>query len=388
MRNILFSILLLLCIVPMQAQRIVVGAEQIDAILNCTQDKHLAVVANQASLVGKRHLVDTLLSCGADVRLIMSPEHGFRGDAEAGAHVQSGKDAQTGLPILSLYGNNKKPSSTQLQGITLVIFDLQDVGCRFYTYISTLHYVMEACAENNIPLLLLDRPNPNASYVDGPVLDMKYQSFVGMHPVPIVYGMTIGEYAGMINGEHWLDKGVECDLTVIPLRNYTHDSCYHLPVAPSPNLQTDQAIALYPSLCLFEGTNISVGRGTDFPFEVIGSPYYKAQRKSQFQSYSFTPRSIPHVSDNPPFKGKKCHGIDLRKAPKPDKFDLAFLIEMYRGTNGENFFLKSNFFEKLAGNGDLRQQLKDGISEAEIRATWAPALSQFKEIRQKYLIYK
>ena len=337
-----------------------------------------AVVGNQTSVVAARdssakivgytHLVDTLLAQGAYVNIvkIFCPEHGFRGTAEAGAKVDNSTDPKTGLPIISLYGKNKKPTPEQLQDVDCVVFDLQDVGCRFYTYLSTLHYVMEACAENNIPLIVLDRPNPNGHYVDGPVLDTAhYRSFVGMHPVPVVYGMTIGEYAQMINGEHWLSGGEMCDLTVVPMQGYKRDSVgYELPVPPSPNLRNAHAIALYPSLCLFEGTNCGVGRGTDYPFEWV--------------TY-----------------GKDT--LDLRQEQALSAFSLKYLMEMYRRTQAikqsnnqaiNTFFLNNNFFEKLAGNGDLRKQIDQGMSEEEIRATWQPALDEFKKIREKYLIYK
>ena len=326
----------------------------------------MGVVANQTSMVGNTHLVDTLLALGADIRKIFCPEHGFRGTAEAGVKVDNSVDAKTGLPIISLYGKNKKPTAEQLEDVDYVLFDLQDVGCRFYTYLSTLHYVMEACAENNVPLIVLDRPNPNGHYVDGPVLDTAhYRSFVGMHPVPVVYGMTIGEYAKMINGEGWLKGGIKCDLTVVPMQGYRRDSVgYELPVPPSPNLRNAHAIALYPSLCLFEGTNCGVGRGTDYPFEWV-----------------------TYDTDT----------LDLKQEEAPAAFSLKYLMEMYRRTQAikqsnnqaiNTFFLKSNFFEKLAGNGDLRKQIEAGMSEEEIRATWQPGLQHFKEIRKKYLIYE
>lgn len=337
------------------AERIVTGAERMEQYVMLARMHNTAVVANQASMVGERHLVDTLKALGANVRVIFCPEHGFRGEAAAGAYVKDGVDEKTGIPIVSLYGNNKKPSQEVLRsyGIDYIIFDLQDVGCRFYTYISTLHYVMEAAAEGGIPVTVLDRPNPNGHYVDGPVLEMKYKSFVGMHPVPVVYGMTIGEYARMINGEGWLADSMACPLHVVALQYYTHDSVYRLPVNPSPNLRTPQAIALYPSLCLFEGTNISVGRGTPYPFEVIGNTYK----------------------------------MDLRRVEVKPCFDLTYLLEMYRHTPKGKFFQKSNFFEKLAGNGKLRQQIENGVSEAKIRASWEPELTQFKAIRDKYLLY-
>ena len=378
-----------------------VGAEQLMAIIytptegtvDFVQDLRnpntggVAVVANQSSLVGNTHLVDTLIACNVNVKKIFCPEHGFRGNAEAGARVNSSVDEKSGLPIVSLYGKNKKPTPEQMKDIDVVIFDLQDVGCRFYTYISTLHYVMEACAERGIPCIVLDRPNPNCHYVDGPVLDMKYQSFIGMHPVPIVYGLTIGEYATMINGERWLKDSLQCDLSVVPMLNYRRDSSYVLPVAPSPNLQTPQSILLYPSLCLFEGTNISVGRGTDTPFEIIGAPQYKttymeSQRGDEPGKHiAFTPRPIKGVSENPPFNGQTCSGLDL-------SIDLTYLLWMYTHTPRDTFFKKTNSFEKLAGTDKLRQQIKQGMSEEAIRASWEPELTKYKKKREKYLIYK
>lgn len=318
---------------------------------------NVAVVANQTSLVGNTHLVDTLLSQGVRVTKIFCPEHGFRGTAAAGAKVSDSKDPQTGLPIISLYGKNKKPTPQQMKDLDAVVFDLQDVGCRFYTYLSTLHYVMEACAERGIPLIVLDRPNPNGHYIDGPVLDTAhYRSFVGMHPVPIVYGMTIGEYACMINGEHWLAGGRECNLTVVPMQGYRRDSIgYELPVPPSPNLRNSHAIALYPSLCLFEGTNCGVGRGTPWPFEIV-----------------------TYKSDT----------LNLRRADCPaGAITLSYLLTMYHRVPKGKFFLKSNFFEKLAGTDQLRKQIERGLSEEEIHATWQPSLDRFKTIRNRYLIY-
>ncbi|MBP5545805.1 MAG: DUF1343 domain-containing protein [Bacteroidales bacterium] len=329
------------------------------------QTSVVAVRDSSANIIGYTHLVDTLLAQGMTIVKIFCPEHGFRGTAAAGAKVDNSTDPKTGLPIISLYGKNKKPTPEQLQDVDCVIFDLQDVGCRFYTYISTLHYVMEACAESNIPLFVLDRPNPNGHYVDGPVLDTATcRSFVGMHPVPVVYGMTIGEYAKMINGEHWIEDS--CKLSVFPMGFYLRDTVYPLPVPPSPNLRTAHAIALYPSLCLFEGTNCGVGRGTDYPFEWV--------------TY-----------------GKDT--LDLRHEVAPAAFSLKYLMEMYRRANTQTvkqsrnqsskpFFLKNNFFEKLAGNKELRKQIEAGMSEEAIRVTWQPALDEFKKIRKKYLIYK
>ena len=348
------------------------------------------MVGNQTSVVEGTHLVDTLLACGVGVVKIFCPEHGFRGIAAAGAHVDNSTDPKTGLPIISLYGKNKKPTAKQMEDVDVVLFDLQDVGCRFYTYISTLHYVMEACAENNKPLVVLDRPNPNGHYVDGPVLDTAhYRSFVGMHPVPVVYGMTIGEYAKMINGEGWLKGGIKCDLTVVPMQGYKRDSVgYELPVPPSPNLRNAHAIALYPSLCLFEGTHVSVGRGTDTPFEVLGLP-------NEYNLY-WDINTIFTVADSQKvsayhFKlqdGTQLYGINLEGVVVPAKFDLSYLRLMYWHSRKCNFFLDNGFFEKLAGNGELRHQIEMGKFEWEIRASWQPALDEFKKIRKKYLIYE
>lgn len=336
------------------SQRLRTGAERMEVYLPLLQGKRVAVVANQSSLVGGRHLVDTLLSCGVDVRMIFCPEHGFRGTAAAGEHVADGKDPATGLPLLSLYGKNKKPHVDKLLSVDMVLFDLQDVGCRFYTYLSTLHYVMQACGEARRPLLLLDRPNPNASYVDGPVMEPSCTSFVGLHVgVPIVYGMTIGEYGRMIEGEHWASDTARCDLRVVALENYTHDSSYQLPVPPSPNLRTPQAIALYPSLCLLEGTTISLGRGTDYPFEVVGNDYK----------------------------------LDLRHVEVQRCVDLSYILDIYSHTPRGTFFLKSNFFEKLAGTTALRRQIEQGLTEQQIRLSWQPGLEAFRHLRSQYLIY-
>ena len=315
----------------------------------------IAVVANQTSMVGQTHLVDTLLAVGVHITKIFCPEHGFRGTVEAGIKVQNGVDHRTHLPIISLYGNNKKPTPGQMKGLKCVLFDLQDVGCRFYTYLSTLHYVMEACAEAGIPMIVLDRPNPNGHYVDGPVLDTaSCSSFVGMHPVPVVYGMTIGEYAQMINGEGWLKDSLRCTLGVVPMQGYRRESTYALPVAPSPNLRNPHAIALYPSLCLFEGTQCGVGRGTDYPFEWV-----------------------TFGADT----------LDLRQAIPPDCFSLQYLQEMHRRVPRGKFFLKNNFFEKLAGTLSLRRQIESGVDEETIRESWQPGLDRFQTIRAKYLIY-
>lgn len=363
-----------------------VGAERLlDAGCDSLRDRTVAVVANHSSLAGGTHLVDTLRSRGVRVAKIFCPEHGFRGTAAAGAAVKSGTDPATGLPVVSLYGKNKKPTAAQLRDVEAVLFDLQDVGCRFYTYLSTLHYVMEACAENDKPLILLDRPNPNGHYVDGPILDTaRFRSFVGMHPVPVVYGMTIGEYALMINGEGWLKGGRKCRLTVVPMEGYRRDSVgYELPVPPSPNLRNAHAVALYPSLCLFEGTRLSVGRGTDHPFEVVGTPHCRNWKHDT----CFGPQRMPAIAFTPQ-GGRRCYGIDLRGAATPARLDLSWLIAMHGLTAEGLFFLDSRFFENLAGTADLRRQIQEGVPEETIRDSWRPGLELFLAIRSKYLIYQ
>ncbi len=355
------------------------GAAQTELYLPLLQGKRVGLVVNQTSTIGSTHLADTLLSHGIKIVSIFAPEHGFRGDADAGAHIKNGKDPKTGLPIISLYGSNVKPTPAQMKDLDIVVFDVQDVGTRFYTYSSTMHYAMEAAAENNKQILVLDRPNPNGHYVDGPVLEPALKSFVGLNPIPIVHGLTLGEMALMINGEKWLKDGQQATLTVIPVANYTHQTAYTLPVIPSPNLPNMQAIILYPSLCLFEGTNVSVGRGTPTPFQVIGSPFYTSK------SFSFTPQSMPGAT-NPPHKGQVCFGQNLTQPDALQPFTLAFLLDMYQhSSQKEKFF--NTFFEKLAGTAQLREQVIAGKSEAEIRASWEPALSTYKDMRKKYLLY-
>ncbi|WP_034256705.1 exo-beta-N-acetylmuramidase NamZ family protein [Adhaeribacter aquaticus] len=362
-----------------QPAAIKTGADQTPQYLPLLKNKRVAMVVNQTSLIGKKHLVDTLLSEGINIKFIFAPEHGFRGDADAGATISNGTDTKTGLPIISLYGKNKKPSADQLKDIDIVVFDIQDVGARFFTYISTMHYVMEACAENNKPLMVLDRPNPTGYYVDGPVLNLKHQSFVGMHPIPIVHGLTVGELAQMINGEKWLAGGKNCPVTIIPAKNYTHKSRYSLPVKPSPNLPNDVAIQIYPSICLFEGTNVSVGRGTETPFQVIGSPFYSKK------DFSFTPKSMPGAT-NPPHLNQVCYGQKFTAKNTPEKFTLAYLLDFYQNsTNKEKFF--NNYFTNLAGTTELKEQIIAGKSEAEIKATWQPALQAYKKMRKQYLLY-
>lgn len=359
-----------------------VGAQDMLNLTTQLQGKRVGIVGNQSSLVGNTHLVDTLIGSRVNVVRVFSPEHGFRGDADAGEVVSNGKDTKTGLTIISLYGKNKKPKKEQLEGIDVLIFDIQDVGVRFYTYISTLHYVMQACAENKIAVIVLDRPNPNGHYVDGPVLDMKYTSFVGMHPIPIVHGMTIAEYAKMINGEGWLGADLKCDLSVIPCEGYTHNTPYSLPVPPSPNLRSDLSIQLYPSLCLLEATTVTVGRGTEFPFEVYGHPDFPVT------DFSFTPKS-GYGSKDPKQEGKKCNGYHLtdEKYQRMYHLDFSFLVNANKQLNGKLFIDRDSFFNLLAGNSELIEQLKQGKSEAEIRTSWEPELSEFKEIRKKYLLY-
>jgi uncharacterized protein YbbC (DUF1343 family) len=361
------------------------GAWQIDRYRELIAGKPVAVVANQTSMVGTAHLVDTLKSSGFDLRAIFAPEHGFRDLADAGDHIEDGKDASTGIPIISLYGGHFKPLPEDLEGISVVLFDIQDVGVRFYTYISTLHYVMEACAENNVECIVLDRPNPNGFYVDGNILDTAHRSFVGMHPVPIVHGMTIGEYARMINGEGWLKDGVRCRLTVIPCRNYTHQTYYELPVRPSPNLPNQNSVYLYPSTCFFEGTTLSLGRGTSFPFQVYGSP------KLPDSGFSFTPESVSGAR-NPPLLGQLCHGTDLRNAladgivPSPE-INLGWVIDAWnKYPDKDDFF--TPYFDVLAGGPVIREQIVSGMSAVEIRETWISGLESFKLIREKYLLYK
>ncbi len=367
--------------------QIVTGDEQTEAYFPLLKGKTVAVVANQSALIGKTNLVDTLLSSGIKVVRIFSPEHGFRGNKSAGAHINNGVDTETGLPIVSLYGKHRKPTMDDLKGIDVVLFDLQDVGTRFYTYISTMTLVMEACAEQKVPLVVLDRPNPNGFYVDGPVLKPQFRSFVGMHPVPVVYGMTIGEYARMVNGEHWLKNGVTCHLTVIPLKKYTRNMMVKLPVKPSPNLPNWQAVYLYPSLCLLEGTVVSVGRGTDKPFQVYGYPGMKGE-------YAFTPRSIPGASLHPKWQGKTCRGKDLTAFAEnyrhnPPRIELQWLLDAYHQLSAMHvhpFFRKS--FDLLAGTDSLRLQIEKGFTEKQIRQSWQKDLKAFKKIRAKYLLYK
>ncbi|MDR2121502.1 MAG: DUF1343 domain-containing protein [Flavobacteriaceae bacterium] len=373
-------------------EEIITGADQHDQYLPLLAGRKVGIVTNQTGITFIKtihngslrtdtlSIVDFLLSKEIQITKIFSPEHGFRGNADAGEQIKDGKDPKTGIKIISLYGNNKKPSREQVKGIDILLFDIQDVGVRFYTYISTLHYVMEAAAENKIPVIVLDRPNPNGHYVDGPVLEEGFQSFIGMHKVPVVYGMTLGEYARMINGERWLKSGLQCELTVIPLKNYTHSGKYSLPVFPSPNLKTDHAINLYPSVCFFEGTNVSEGRGTNSPFEIYGSPYITTY------DFEFIPHPN-HGSKNPKYAGQTCYGKDLRNEPYLSEIKLEWLLAAYANNSKAPFFLENLFFDKLAGTDKLRKQIIAGRSEKEIKYSWKSDLEEFKKIRIKYLLY-
>ncbi|HAL82441.1 MAG TPA: DUF1343 domain-containing protein [Mucilaginibacter sp.] len=369
--------------------KITTGADQTNLYIDYLKGKNIGMVINQTSVIGKNLTlsVDTFLKLGISVKKIFGPEHGFRGDASNGAEVNSSTDPSTGLPVISLYGNKHyKPTPEDLKGIDLMIFDIQDVGARFYTYLSTLHYVMEACAENNIELMLLDRPNPNGFYVDGPVLDTAYRSFVGLNLIPIAHGLTIAEYAQMINGEGWLKNHVQCKLKIITVANYTHNDNYKLPVNPSPNLNTEKSILLYPSVCLFEGTTLSLGRGTMFPFLQIGHPALEGK-----YTYSFKPVSIPGMSEDPPQMDKKCYGIDLKNYDTniiraDGRINLTWLITLYKAFPDKAHFFNS-YFTKLAGTDKLKEQIEAGESEEEIRASWEPALSNYKNMRVKYLLY-
>jgi uncharacterized protein YbbC (DUF1343 family) len=368
-------------------ENVITGAEQFSAYQRFLTNKKVGVVANQTSVIFENetntiHLVDFLLQNKISVKKVFAPEHGFRGTADAGEVVKDGIDTKTRIPIISLYGKNKKPSSKQLEGIDIMVFDIQDVGARFYTYISTLHYVMEACAQADIPLLILDRPNPNGHYIDGPILEREHSSFVGMHPVPVVHGMTIGEYANMINGEGWLYNNIKCNITIIRSLNYNPKNIYSLPIKPSPNLPNDVAINLYPSLCFFEGTFVSAGRGTDMQFQIFGAPSLPADQ------YPFT--FIPKANEgarNPKFQGEFCYGKDLRSTPRLNKLNLEWLIDAYNA-NGKKKDFFNDFFTNLAGTKKLQEQIEQGYTFQEIRETWLDGLVAYNEMRREYLLYK
>jgi len=363
-------------------EKITPGADQPDQYLEMLKGKNLALVVNQTSRVGDQHLVDYLLSRNMAVKRIFAPEHGFRGEAGAGELIDNSKDAATGISIVSLFGKNHKPTPGQLADIDLVVFDIQDVGCRFYTYISTLHYLMEACAENHKTLLILDRPNPNGDYFDGPVLQGAFKSFVGMDPIPVVHGCTIGELARMINGEKWLVNGIQTPLEVIKVANYTHAMIYAPPVKPSPNLPDYRSVRLYPSLCFFEATSVSIGRGTQFPFQVLGFP------DPSFGKFRFTPESLKGMEMDPVQKGQTCFGEDLRELSEVPQFTLSFFISwLHKFKNKEEFLTRSQWFNKLMGNDLVLKLILEGKDESEIRKSWSAELAGYGAIRQKYLLY-
>ena len=365
--------------------QVTTGAQRTKQYLPLIKNKKIGVVANPASVINTTQLVDSLLSLKIDIEKIFCPEHGFRGNVPDGDLIDNEYDPSTGIKIISLYGKNKKVIDEDITDLDVVVFDLQDVGCRFFTYISTLTYMMQACADNGIPLIILDRPNPNGFYVDGPVLEKGFESFIGLHPIPVVYGMTIGEFALMVNGEDWLENSSKCDLTVIKLQGYQHNMIVKLPVKPSPNLPNWKAVYLYPSLCFFEGTAMSVGRGTDFPFQIYGSPNFS------IGSFAFTPESKPGASTNPKYKGQQCYGQNLsgfaeNYQENPEQINLLWLIESYKLLNTRESFFTS-YFDKLAGTNKLRQQIEAGDTEAEIRKSWETELNHFRETRKLYLLY-
>lgn len=369
-----------------QAANVITGAEQTSLYLPVLKGKKVALVVNQTSKIGNAHLVDSLLKLGVNIQCIFAPEHGFRGNVSAGTTVSNGKDDKTGIKIISLYGSHKKPTHDDLKDIQTVVFDIQDVGVRYYTYISTMHYVMETCAELKIPFMVLDRPNPNGHFIDGPILDTVYRSFVGMHQIPLVHGCTVGELAGMINGEGWLNKKMRCDLSVITCKNYTHNTEYVLPVRPSPNLQTQSSIYLYASLGLFEGTTISMGQGTDKPYQCFGSP------ANDWGNFSFTPVSIKGVAEKPKSLGIPCTGFDLtdygyKKARSEAEINLNWLIISYRLSKNKGQFF-NDFFDKLAGTAQLKKQILEGKSALEIKQSWQSGLDKYRVMQRPYLLYE
>ena len=380
----IFSATLILSVQADEAKgSIVVGAQQYTKYLPQLKNKRVGLVVNQTSTVEQIHLVDSLREKNVNITKIFAPEHGFRGDHDAGAHVKNAVDSKTGIPLISIYGNNKKPSAEVLADVDIIIFDIQDVGVRFYTYISSMHYMMEAAAEQEVEFIVLDRPNPNIAYVDGPILEPQFKSFVGMHPIPIVHGMTVGELANMIKGEGWINQAAALELNVIPVSGYTRATSYSLPIKPSPNLPNDTAISLYPSLCFFEATPISIGRGTDFAFQVIG---YSPVALGEF---SFTPRAIKGAALNPKFKNQAVQGLDLRQATTKG-LDLSYLISAYKQLNNNDitFFDRADFMDKLAGTDKLRLAIEAGQSAQQIKQTWQAALMQFKQQRAPYLLYE
>ncbi|WP_405207802.1 exo-beta-N-acetylmuramidase NamZ domain-containing protein [Aquimarina sp. LLG6339-5] len=383
---------------------VIVGANQTELYLPLLQNKKIAIVGNQTSVIFKfpnispllqtekvatntldqyTHLVDSLLSKNIDIKKVFAPEHGFRGKADAGELVADEKDIKTGLPIVSLHGKSKKPSAASLSDIDLVVFDIQDVGARFYTYISTLHYVMQACAENNIPLLILDRPNPNGHYIDGPTLEIEHSSFVGVHPIPLVHGMTIGEYAKMVNGEGWLGNDLKCEIQIIPVKNYTHQTYYSLAIRPSPNLPNDRSINLYPSLGFFEGTTINAGRGTEMQFQIFGSPDFPIDQ----YDFAYTPQ--PNFGAKyPKHKGEVCYGKDLRQIKRLSTINIQWLLDAYNNSKNKEGFFNNKSFTIHAGTKNLQQQIEQGYTAREIKKTWIRDLEKFKKIRAQYLLYK
>ena len=369
------------------------GAEQTGKYLSYLKGKRIGIVGNQTTVIGKTHLVDSLKALGVNIVKVFGPEHGFRGNASAGVKVKDEYDKITGIPVVSLYGPKRKPSKDDMSNIDLMIYDIQDVGCRFYTYINVLADVMEACAENGKELLIFDRPNPNGYFVDGPVLDMKLKSGIGKFPIPISHGMTIGEFAQMVNGEGWLSNGIQCKIKIIPVSDYSHDMEYALPVKPSPNLNTQQSILLYPSTCLFEGTALNHGRGTYFPFTVLGSPELKGK-----YSFSFVPVSIPGMSETPLYMNQTCYGLDLRnydisKLRKEKKINIQWMKELYKASSNKEKFFDYKQSKEIGnidfrtGDSRFRQQIIDDVPEEEIRKSWEPALNNYKQMRKKYLLY-
>lgn len=384
-RLVLFVIFLMITCNLFAEKRVIVGAERCSEYLPKLKDKVVGIVTNHTGMIGNTHIVDSLTALGINIKSVFAPEHGFRGNADAGENVTNYIDSKTGINVISIYGANKRPKDEYIKQLDVVIFDIQDVGLRYYTYLSSMHYVMDACASNDVEMIVLDRPNPNGFYVDGPILDKKHTSFVGMHPIPIVHGMTLGELARMINGEDWLPEGKQCKLTVIPCLNYTHQTRYELPVKPSPNLPNMRAIYLYPSLCYFEGTPLSIGRGTPFPFQIIGHPALKNK------SFSFTPESMEGAK-NPPLKNQKCYGYDLRTEPANEEIwrngiDLSYVVDCYKQLNlGLKFFLP--IFDKLTGVDYVREMIIAGESADSIKAKWKDDVEKFKTERKKYLLYE
>ncbi len=380
MIRLFLSLFIFSCLACSEAQELKLGAERMEEYLPLLEGKRVALVVNQTSTIDKTHLVDTLLSRGVNVVKVMAPEHGFRGEAPDGEKIDDSKDAKTGVPIVSIYGSSKKPSPEMLADVDVLVFDIQDVGIRFYTFISTMHYVMEAAAENNKQVIVLDRPNPNGMYVDGPVKDDDINGFVAMHPIPIVHGLTVGELAEMINAEGWLANQVKCKLTVIEMEDWDHSQTYSLPIKPSPNLPNDNAIALYPSLGLFEGSVVSVGRGTDHPFEVIGHPDFK------LGSYTFTPQPN-EGSKYPPLEGQECYGQSFVGTDAPRELTLKYLIEYHKALKDDTTFFR-DYIDLLSGTKEFRKQVEAGWTEEQIKTTWQPKLNEYKAMRKKYLLYK